>query len=79
MSTGYWNIVDKTAQWRFAQVAKLGEIVFRADDLANLWQITNKNTLHTTLSRYVKKGLLFRIWKGLYSVRPVADIDPFLE
>ncbi|MBI3442267.1 MAG: hypothetical protein HY007_00635 [Candidatus Sungbacteria bacterium] len=63
---------------RFAELAKLGEIVFHSDDLANLWHITNKNTLYTTLKRYIEQGLLFRIYKGFYSIKPPAKIDPLL-
>lgn len=80
MSTGY---IDKTSRKllplsRFAQLAKLGELVFHADDLANLWHITNANTLYTTLKRYTHKGLLFRIYKGLYAIKPPSQIDPNL-
>lgn len=60
---------------RFAQIAKLGEIIFHAQDLANLWQIKSKNTLYTALKRYAQKGLLFRVYKGLYSIKPVDEID----
>lgn len=64
-----------TTQTRFAQIAKLGEVVFHTRDLANLWQIKHSNTLYTTLKRYVQAGLLFRIYKNLYSIRPVEEID----
>ena len=41
-----------------------------------MWGITNPNTLHTTLSRYVRAGLLFRLRNGLYAVKPSRDLDP---
>jgi len=63
---------------RFAELAKLGEVVFHTGDLANLWRITNKNTLYTTLKRYVEQGLLFCIYKGFYSIKKPAEIDPLL-
>jgi len=63
---------------RFAKIARLGEVVFHTKDLANLWQIENKNTLYTTIKRYIKKGLLFRIYKGFYSIKPIDEIDPLL-
>ena len=63
---------------RFAQLAKIGEIVFHTDDLANLWRITNKNTLYTTIKRYVGRGLLFRIHKGFYAIKQPREIDPYL-
>jgi len=61
---------------RFAALAKLGEIVFHIDDLANLWHITNKNTLYTTIKRYVEQKLLVRIYKGFYAIKPLSEIDP---
>lgn len=63
---------------RFAELARLGELVFHTDDLANLWGITNKNTLYTAIKRYTQQGLLFRIHKGFYAIKPSAMIDPLL-
>jgi predicted transcriptional regulator of viral defense system len=63
---------------RFAELARLGEVVFHTGDLANLWHITNKNTLYTTIKRYVEQGLIFRIHKGFYSIKPISEIDPLL-
>jgi len=70
MSTGYEN-----TNQRFAKLAQMNEVVFHSGDLANLWQIENKNTLYTTLKRYHQQGLLFRIHKGLYSLKPTKDIN----
>jgi predicted transcriptional regulator of viral defense system len=72
MSTGYHN----NTSGRFAALAQAGERVFHARDLANLWQIKDNNTLYTTLKRYVQRGLLFRVYKGLYSIAPAREIDP---
>lgn len=63
---------------RLAKIAKLGQLLFHSSDLASLWQIKNANTLHTTLKRYVQRGLLFRVYKGLYSLKPPKDINPEL-
>lgn len=60
---------------RFAKLAALNETVFHAHDLAVLWGIFNKNTLHTTLKRYVARGLLHRIYKGLYALQTLDKID----
>ena len=79
MSTELMNTSGKSPHLsRFADLAKLGEILFHADDLANLWGIANKNTLHVTLKRYVDQGLFFRIYKGFYSLKPLSQIDPLL-
>lgn len=74
MSTGY----NVDASERFAEIARMREQVFHARDLANLWRIKNNNTLYTTLKRYVRRGLLFRIYKGLYSLKSAGEIDPRL-
>lgn len=78
MSTGQTNNTKNITQNRFAKVARLGEQVFHTSDLANLWGISNKNTLYTTLKRYTKSGLIFRVYKGLYSIKPIGEIDPYL-
>ncbi len=36
----------------------------------------NRQTLYQTISRYVKKGVLFPIYKGLYATIPVNDLNP---
>ncbi len=63
---------------RFSRLAAMGEQVFHTDDLANLWGIRNTATLHMTLARYVSQGLLFRIQKGLYSLKKPTDLHPYL-
>jgi len=62
---------------RFAKLASLGEMVFHDSDLASLWQISDRNTLYTTIKRYTKQKLLYRIWKGMYALKPAEQIDPF--
>jgi predicted transcriptional regulator of viral defense system len=63
---------------RFARLAALGEQVVHTGDLANLWNIRNVSTLHMTLARYVTQGLLFRIQKGLYSIKNPRDVHPHI-
>jgi predicted transcriptional regulator of viral defense system len=63
---------------RIALLAKKGEKVFHTDDLANLWDIQNKNTLRVTLKRYVENGLFYRIYKGFYSLVSIDELDPVL-
>ncbi len=50
--------------------------LFHTQDLALLWNIENKNTLHTTIKRYVQKGALIRIQKGFYSKVPIDQLNP---
>ena len=65
-------------QNRFLSIAKLGIPVFHVDDLARIWGINNRNTLLTSLKRYVESGLIYRIYRGLYSIRPTIELDPVL-
>ncbi len=63
-------------QNRFLSIARLGLQVFHIDDLARIWGINNRNTLSTSLKRYVEKGLIYRLYRGLYSIKPVVELDP---
>ncbi len=49
--------------------------LFHIKDLALLWALNNQNTLHTTVSRYIKNNTLFRIQKGFYSKVPFNQIN----
>lgn len=60
---------------RFADLAALGEVVFHAGDLANIWRIRSRNTLAQTLSRYTRLGHLKRIHKGFYSLKDPKELD----
>lgn len=50
--------------------------IFHTHDLAILWGITNRNTLYTTIKRYVKKGILLPIHKGFYVTVELERLDP---
>ncbi len=65
-----------TIMYKITQLLQQPRTLFHTQDLAILWEITNKNTLHTTISRYVKRGVLHRIHKGFYSTLPFAALDP---
>lgn len=51
--------------------------IFRTSDLAVLWEIENKNTLWTTIKRYIEKSILYKIHKGLYSTMPLGKLDKY--
>jgi len=70
--------LDNVKQNRFLSIAKLNTPIFRIDDLARIWAINNRNTLSTSLKRYVSSALIYRLYKGLYSIKPVSELDPFL-
>lgn len=65
-------------QNRFLSIAKLAIPVFHIDDLSRIWGISNRNTLLTSLKRYVESGLINRLYRGLYSIKPLAELDPLL-
>lgn len=60
---------------RIKQLAISGEVLFRDKDLAVLWQMTNSNTLYTTINRYVKKGILEKIKSGIYSLKKSNSVN----
>jgi predicted transcriptional regulator of viral defense system len=41
-----------------------------------LWGISNKNTLYTAAKRYVQRGILIPVYKGLYSTVPLTQLNP---
>ncbi len=61
-----------------SQILRNNELIYHSKDLGVLWGISNQNTLYTTLKRYCQKGLLFRIYKGMYSIKPINEIHPWL-
>jgi predicted transcriptional regulator of viral defense system len=62
--------------YRISELIKVDRKIFHTRDLAILWGISNKNTLYTTIKRYVQKGVLIPIYKGLYSTVPIHQLDP---
>ena len=50
--------------------------LFHTSDLKVLWNILNQNTLHKTIARLVKKGVLISLQKGFYSIVPLDQLDP---
>lgn len=52
-----------------------GRELYHTQDLGVLWGISNENTLYTTIKRYIKSGVLFRVHKGLYSIKKIDQID----
>ena len=72
------TLKKSSVQHRFQLLAQLEEKVFHLDDLAGLWEISSPNTLRVTLHRYVRKGLLYPIYRGFYSILPLDKCDPLL-
>lgn len=53
--------------YRINKLIATGRRIFYTDDLQLIWDVKRSNTLYTTLKRYVQKGILYRIKKGIYS------------
>ena len=51
--------------------------LFHTQDLALVLRITNRHNLRVTISRYIKKGILKSVYRGLYSTIPVQSIDKY--
>ncbi len=62
--------------YRINELIKSNRNIYHSNDLAILWDISNKNTLYTTIKRYVQNGVFIPIYKGLYSTVPVSELDP---
>jgi hypothetical protein len=62
--------------YRLNELLKLDRKLYHSNDLAIIWDIRNKNTLYTTIKRYVQSGILIPIYKGLYSTVPLTQLDP---
>src|SRR3990167_5365018 len=62
--------------YKIDKLLKQDRQLFHTTDLALLWEMDNKNTLYTTIKRYVQKGILIPIHKGFYSTVPTDHIDP---
>ena len=62
--------------YRLSELTRIDRKLFHTNDLALLWGITNKHNLYMTITRYIDKGVLFPIYKGLYSTVPISTLDP---
>ena len=56
----------------------MGEKIFTIQDVATIWKIENRQTLRMLLMRYVKRGILYRVWRGVYSTVDSKKINPLL-
>ena len=57
--------------YKINELLKLQQNLFHTNDLALIWGIDNKNTLYTGIKRYIQKGILIPVQKGLYSTIPL--------
>jgi hypothetical protein len=59
-----------------SELLRIDRKLFHTNDLAILWGVANKHNLYMSLTRYIDKGVLFPIYKGLYSTVPISSLDP---
>lgn len=69
-------VLSCTRMYKINNLIKQDRKLYHSQDLAILWGIANKNTLYTTIKRYVQKGVLISIYKGLYSTVPLTQVNP---
>lgn len=62
--------------YRINELLKLDRKIFHTNDLAILWGISNKHHLYMIITRYIAKGILIPIYKGLYSTVPLSSLNP---
>jgi hypothetical protein len=62
--------------YRINELLRSDRKLFHTNDLAILWGIGNKHNLYMTITRYMDRGILFPIFKGLYSIVPPASLNP---
>lgn len=51
--------------------------LFHTQDLALILGIKNRHNLRVKISRYIKKGILKAVYRGLYATVPIQNIDKF--
>ena len=49
--------------------------LFHTADLALLWEMPNRNSLYMAIYRMVKRGVLFPVHRGFYSVVPISTLS----
>lgn len=70
------STIRKRNTEKIATLLQQNRNIFHISDLMLLWNATNQASLRRTISRYVKKGVLLKIYRGFYSVIPLSRIDP---
>lgn len=71
------SIITDRNTGKLSVLLKQDRRLFRINDLALLWQISNRDTLRQTIARFVKKRTLIQIYRGFYSTMPIDQLDQF--
>jgi hypothetical protein len=62
--------------YRISELLQIDRKIFHTNDLAILWGIANRHNLYMMITRYMARGILFPIYKGLYATVPIASLEP---
>ena len=62
--------------YRINELLKLDRKIYHTNDLATLWGEPNKHNLYMAITRYIDKGVLFPIYKGMVSTVPIPSLNP---
>ncbi len=62
--------------YRISELLQLDRDLYHTNDLATLWGIEDRHNLYMAISRYIDRGILFPIYKGLYATVPLASLNP---
>ena len=62
--------------YRITQLNQIERKIFHTNDLAVLWKMFNRHNLYMTITRYMDRGVLYPIYRGLYSTVPIASLNP---
>lgn len=71
--------IDKQYRKDYANfLLKQPERILHTQDIAILWGIQKPQTLYTTIGRYVKRGILTPLTKGMYTTMRPQELDSLL-
>lgn len=62
---------------KLALLLQTSQTLFHTQDLALILGINNRHSLRVAISRYIKKGILKPVYRGLYSTIPIQNIDKY--
>ena len=65
-----------TNMYRMRELIQQDRKLYHTNDLALLWGMSNRNSLYMTVTRYIDQGVLFPVYKGLYSTVPLVSLNP---
>ncbi|MEK7127722.1 MAG: hypothetical protein AAB838_03305, partial [Patescibacteria group bacterium] len=59
------------------KLLKLDHKLFHTNDLATIWESKDRHNLRMAISRYIQKGILVPVYRGLYSTVSLKDLNVY--